>query len=411
MPELVACPHCDFLVDLPALAANQRALCPNCGHQLSRGNFHTQATVISMALSALIMLLSSLFYPFISFSNQGMTQTITLLDAAKILFNYQTPILGALLDLCIILLPFLLLVSHILMQLGILSALPQRAARTLLKFTISLTPWVMSEIFLIGVLISMVKIMAMADIAFGLSFWSFCLFVLLYIGCLYRINVANLWQQISDEQITDSQYHTTRAIEHELKACHMCNCLSQDDFCPRCHSPLHLRNPQSTQRVWAFLVTAIILYIPANLYPIMHTVVLSQDEPSTIVGGILILWKMGSYPIALIIFFASVVVPIAKIAVLATLCINVSSTRNFDQQQATQLYKITEFIGKWSMLDVFVVIILVALVQLGNIMSVLPGKGALFFAAMVVTSMLAAHAFDPRLIWDKKPKESNVFTR
>lgn len=406
MEQQIACPQCDLLIELAPLSVNQRAHCPHCGYQVSRGNFHQNTTVIAFALSALIMLLSSLFYPFISFSNQGLTQTITLLDAAKILFNYHTPLLGALLDLCIILLPLFVLISHILMHMGLLKALPKSYSRRILKTTITLVPWVMSEIFLIGVLISMVKIMAMAQISFGLSFWSFCLFVILYLACLRRVNYPLLWQQV-EASTPISTINVPRAIDQQLKACHVCQQLSSLNVCPRCHSKMHFRNPQSIQRVMAFLLTSLLLYIPANFFPIMHTVVLGQDEPSTIIGGIIILWKIESYPIAIIIFIASVIVPIAKMIVLASLCFHVSYREHYNHKQATRLYQVTEFIGKWSMLDVFVVIILVALVQLGNLMSITPGSGALFFCAMVITSMLAAHAFDPRLIWDSQTKERN----
>jgi|TARA_B100000446_G_C10486084_1_gene317824 paraquat-inducible protein A len=132
----------------------------------------------------------------------------------------------------------------------------------------------------------------------------------------------------------------------------------------------------------------------------MHTTSLGDVSPSTLIGGVLTLWKSGSYPIAAIIFLASVVVPLAKAFVLSFLCIMVAKPANKHTKGYTKIYQLTEFIGKWSMIDVFVVAILVALVQLGNLMSITPGLGIVFFTVMVICQMMAAHAFDPRLLWD-----------
>lgn len=131
----------------------------------------------------------------------------------------------------------------------------------------------------------------------------------------------------------------------------------------------------------------------------MHTEILGKVSENTILSGVVKLWEHESYPIAIVIFVASVLVPLAKILILAWLCLSVQLGSSFVVSQKTKLYRITEFVGRWSMIDVFVVGILVALIQLGNVMSILPGAAALAFAVMVVASMLAAMAFDPRLLW------------
>jgi paraquat-inducible protein A len=134
----------------------------------------------------------------------------------------------------------------------------------------------------------------------------------------------------------------------------------------------------------------------------MHTWVFSVDEPSTIVQGVLALWQIGSYPIAIIIFVASICIPIGKLIILLWLCNLISKQQHLSETQALRAYVLIELIGKWSMIDVFVVVILVSLVQLGLLMSITIGLGAIFFAIMVITSMIAAKLFDPRLIWDNK---------
>jgi len=401
----LACTHCDHLVFIEALNPKQIATCPNCNCKLHVGKHNSEQKVVALSLCAILMLVSALFYPFISFSEQGITQTITLLDAGKILFSFNSPLLGALIDITIIFLPLTLLVFFVFIHIGLLKILPDIYAIKLLKIIFKLIPWVMSEIFLIGILISMVKIMSIADISFGISFYAFTAFIIFYLMCLSQIDRRKLWQQISVAPSKPLIASPARAIENNLRACHSCHQLTKSQICERCQSKTYFRTPSSIQKVSALLITSLILYFPANFYPIMHTWVLNQNEPATILGGIMTLWEMGSYPIAIIIFIASIIIPLAKIFVLSLLCYVVNYKTNINpnaQNQYTKLYQITEFIGKWSMLDVFVVAVLVALVQLGSLMSITPGKGAVFFAAMVFTSMLAAHAFDPRLLWDKK---------
>lgn len=150
----------------------------------------------------------------------------------------------------------------------------------------------------------------------------------------------------------------------------------------------------------ALLITSLILYIPANLLPIMYTNYLGAKVANTIVGGVLTLWSQGSYPIAIIIFVASVFVPVGKILALGWLCYTVKYNKVRSHQRSHELFRLTEFIGKWSMVDIFVVTVLVALIQMGNFMSILPGEAAIAFGALVITTMLAAFAFDSRLIWE-----------
>jgi paraquat-inducible protein A len=170
--------------------------------------------------------------------------------------------------------------------------------------------------------------------------------------------------------------------------------------CRRCGEPLHLRLPHSLQRTWALLAAAIVMYIPANVYPIMTTTLLGQSNPATIIGGVIELIEKGSWPIAAVILFASIIVPVGKILALIWLSLVVRRSNELGASTRTKLYRVTEFIGRWSMVDLFVVAILVALIRAGNLMSITPGPAALAFGAVVILTMLAAMTFDPRLIWD-----------
>ena len=185
--------------------------------------------------------------------------------------------------------------------------------------------------------------------------------------------------------------------------CHVCLKVAPEALhrCPRCRAPLHLRKPDSFQRTVALLVTASLLYIPANVLPIMTTEQLGRATGNTIIGGVVILIHHGDYPIAAVIFIASVLVPLSKLFALGWLCWSVSRRQPTSHHERARLYRATELIGKWSMTDVFVVAILVALIQFASILRFTPGTAALAFGGVVIVTMLAAHAFDPRLIWDQ----------
>lgn len=196
----------------------------------------------------------------------------------------------------------------------------------------------------------------------------------------------------------------TTAADLGLLACHGCGRLAPlgdgGSPCPRCGSPLHRRKPDSLARSWAFLLAAAILYLPANLLPIMVTQSLFGTQQDTILSGAVYLWLSGSWLLALVVLVASVVVPLLKLAILALLLLSAQRRSLWRLRQRTRLYRLVEVVGRWSMLDVFVVALLAALVQAGALASVIPGGGAMAFAAVVVLTMFASLSFDPRLLWD-----------
>lgn len=172
--------------------------------------------------------------------------------------------------------------------------------------------------------------------------------------------------------------------------------------CRRCGAALHARKPNSIARTWAFLIAAYIMYVPANVLPIMKTGSLFGSQSDTIMSGIVYLWHSGSWHLALIVFIASILVPLAKILSLSYLLISVQLGWRQRPLERTKLYRVLEFVGPWSMLDVYVVTILVALVQLKSLATIQPGPAAAAFGAVVALTMFAAMAFDPRLLWEPK---------
>ncbi len=194
-----------------------------------------------------------------------------------------------------------------------------------------------------------------------------------------------------------------RASHQGLAGCHTCGKVSPvaAGVCPRCGSHLHLRKAHSITRAMALMLAAAALYIPANILPVMTVTELGDVDATTITQGMVRFWRSGAYPIALVIFTASIMIPLLKIVALSWLCLAASGKLHPSPTMLGKVYWFTELLGRWSMIDIFVVGILVALVQLGNYMTITPGPGALAFAGVVVLTMFAAMSFDPRLLWDR----------
>lgn len=199
-----------------------------------------------------------------------------------------------------------------------------------------------------------------------------------------------------------------RAINLGIAQCPHCHRLlrmkpisvSQRALCPRCGGAVGFRKPNSLARTWAWLITATILIVPANLYPVMTVISMGKGQPDTIMSGVIHLMEAGMYPIAVVVFIASVFVPLMKLLGILVLLLVVHWRLHLSPRQCTVMYRWIEFIGRWSMLDLFMISILVTLVDLGAIATVAAGTGATAFAGVVVTTMFAAATFDPRLIWD-----------
>ena len=202
------------------------------------------------------------------------------------------------------------------------------------------------------------------------------------------------------------------ASELNLCLCHSCglacDMTGEPHECERCGAPLHRRKSNSLTRTWAYLLAALVFYIPANLLPVMNTSMLGSGSDSTIIGGVLEFWEHGAWDIALIIFIASIAVPGVKFVALSLLLITAQRGSEWARKERSTLYRFVELIGYWSMLDVIVVALVAALVKFHALADIEPRPGILFFGLVVVFTMLAAMSFDPRLIWDKANNEEGM---
>jgi len=389
---------------VPPRAEGESAHCPRCHHHVAAPAQRDMQRPLAWALSTLIMLGLVFAFDFLSFSTQGIGHTMSFVDAAGALAGYAYPSLATLLLLTTVGLP-----GGYLLALVYLCAVAARGegghrlAIQLARRLKPLEPWMMSDVFIVGVLVSLIKIVTLADVHIGLSFVAFCVYALLLLRTLTLVDWSSLWDRLAPVPAAAPAIQTGRTgASQQLVFCRGCDTpfrANRRHHCPRCGRRHAHYGVDRLQLTWALLVTATILYIPANLYPIMSTTSLGSTEPQTIIGGVLHLVHTGSWPIALVIFVASVVVPISKIVALGWLCLAARHGWHDDSQAQMRLYRVTEKLGRWSMIDVFVVAVLAALVRAGALMAIEPGPAALAFAAVVVVTMVAALTFDTRRLW------------
>lgn len=400
--RLVLCGQCDLLLRLPPRVVGQRAHCPRCHHHLSAPARHDFQALLAWALAALVTLGLVFCFPFLSFSSYGIGNAMGLADTAAVLASSHYGLLALLLLATTVIFPCIFLAALVYICLSISRHKHLPGAILLARILRPLEPWMMSDVFIVGVLVSLIKIISLASIQIHIAFVAFCIYALMLLKTLTLVDWIALWDRLAPvpPPPVGAQPGLT-GQNQSLVACRACDTpfvAARDPHCPRCgRRHFNLRSGR-IQLTWALLVTAALLYIPANLYPVMYTTSLGQAAPQTIGAGVLYLAQTGDLPIAAIIFIASIVVPISKIVSLGWLCM-AAGRRPDKSHKRTRAYRITEKIGRWSMIDVFVVSVLATLVQAGQLMSIEPGPGVLAFAAVVVLTMVAALTFDPRPLW------------
>lgn len=402
--RVVLCSECDWLVHLPERGPGESAHCPRCHHHVAEASQHDAQRPLAWAIASLVMLALVFAFPFLGFSVSGISHVMDFADAARALVTYQYGELAFVLLATTVGLPALYLCALIYICSGLQLGRRWPGSVAIARLLRPLEPWMMSDVFIVGVLVSLIKIMSLADIHIRLSFVAFCIYSVMLIRTLTLVDWTSLWDAIAPAPSLDGARVKRGASGRSqgIIACRACNtpfAINRGHHCPRCGKRHHAHFVDRLQLTWALLALAALLFIPANIYPVLYTVQLGNPQPQTIAAGVLGLIHHGDWPIALVIFAASIVVPLSKILALAWLCVQARSGDSSRSFIRTRLYRITEKIGRWSMIDVFVVSILGALVQAGSLMSIKPGVGAVPFAGVVIVTMIAALTFDTRLLW------------
>ena len=379
-PLTLTCHQCGASYARPTLKPDQWAQCLRCNSVLESYGAFTPMAWLAIVLTALISLGFANAYPVLTLFLQGQGQAATFFDAVSVVWREGYPEVS----IATFAAGFLLPVLHLFLLFWVL--IPLSFGRlplffeAVIKIIDHLKPWCMVPVFLLGILVAAVKLAGLASLVLGVGLFATACAALL-ITSLARLSERRLRLMALDLGVPAQP--------------------------PKIPKP---PSPQQISRVWALLLAAAIMYVPANLLPIMQITSVGGSSGHTIVGGVIELYQLGSWDIALVVFVASVLVPVFKLITLSTLVALTQFGAARGLKSRTQLYRVVEFIGQWSMLDVFVVILLSALGQFGALLSIEPGSGAIAFGAVVILTMLAALSFDPRLAWRRAGYRRHVLS-
>jgi len=406
---LIACHECDAVYRLETLPEGAAAHCSFCDAQLYKHvSSHTLEQSMALHFAALMLFIIANTLPFISLKFAGRVETDMLMSGPMALFNIGMDGIGLLVLMTSILFPLLTMVAALYLLIAARLDVQPPGKGMVYRMVRFLVPWSMLGVFMLAVLIAIVKLLDLAEIEAGISLFAFAALLPVSVMAQQRFDSSLFWpHQFCDgghDGGEGGEINPNSALKGGLLHCHTCALLVEQSkhgsHCPRCGDHLHARKPDSLARTWALLIAAIVMLLPANILPIMTVIRFGQGEPSTILAGVVHLIGAGMWPLGLIIFFASIMVPLSKLAALVFLLFSVQRKSAWKPDDRTRLYRVTEMIGSWSMVDIFIIGILTSLVSLDALSTIQPGAAASYFAAAVVLTMLAAQSFDPRLIWD-----------
>jgi len=407
--ELIACHECDKLHRYERIPAGSKANCRGCGSLLYRHIPNSLNRSLALYLTALFLFIIANVFPFLSLELGGRVVENILLSGGWNLYKQGMGELGLLIFFTSFAFPLFVITGmlYLLIPLRFGVALP--AMGLIYRMVHAIIPWSLVGVFMLGVLIAIVKLQDLANVITGPALVSFAVLLGVYSAARANFDPEILWSMTGYAR--PELKLKTQSSNSNIVNCHTCGWLSNEDenysHCIRCTTPLHYRKPNSIENTWALLFAATVLLIPANLYPILTVIRFGQGAPNTILSGVLHLIEDGMWGLAMIVFVASIVVPVTKLIVLSFLLLTIQYKSNWRPRDRTLLYRVTEVIGAWSMVDIFLVGLLSSLVSLGALSTIEPGIGASYFAAAVVLTIFAAQSFDSRLIWDNAQEGVN----
>jgi paraquat-inducible protein A len=401
LPQLRECPGCGLLQMVPALDPGTSAYCARCPTILRRASAHRLEHVIALAVAALTLLVVMCSSALMSVETAGIRHIADLFSGPEELVRQNMAPLALVVLFVTVLAPLARLAGTLYVLVRAHERLPPRHLSRVFALAERLRPWSMIEVFVLGVFVAYVKLGDLVTIGLRTGVYALLALTIVLVWLDSALDREAVWERLDHGGRPDVLPCGGKA---GAMGCETCGLVSAPGpghpRCPRCDGALHPRRPNSIQRTWALVIAAAILYIPANYYPVLSIVQLGAGMPSTILGGVEELVTARQYPLAALVFFASIAVPVLKLVGLSIMLIATQTERAGWLRDRTRLYHIVRFIGRWSMIDIFMESLLGALVVFGAVITIQPGLGALAFCAVVILTMFAAETFDPRLMWD-----------
>ncbi len=394
------CQGCGLFQIVPPLVPNASADCGRCGTILRRGRADPLTRPLAYSAAALSFFLVAATLPFMTVSAAGRESMNTLLTGPEQLEFAGYPPLALVVLAFSVIMPLLKIGIMLVVLLGLRTADPPRWLPRLWAWLDALSPWAMVEVFLLGVFVAYTRLTEIAHVDIGPALYSLAACMLAMVAADNSLDRDAVWEALEARGLVVSHTPPNERTRIGCDGCRLVSRSEEGQPCPRCGSTLRHRKRDSLSRTGALLLAATLFYVPANLYPILNLTRLGHGGPSTILGGVVELVQAKMFPLALLVFFASITVPVLKLASLTWMTVQTRRRSATHLRARTCLYRAVDFIGRWSMIDVFMISILTALVRLGFLAQVIPQVGAVAFAAVVIITMFAAAAFDPRLMWD-----------
>ena len=393
----IYCPDCGLAQSLPPVPHHSVADCARCGATLMRRIPGGAGAALALSAAAALLLLPANLEPLMVVRFEGAERQNLTITGMTSLWDAGYPTLGILVGLFSVAAPVLWLACLLPSLFLVLRGERRPWLGWLFRQAGRLRPWAMTEVYLLGSLVAYTRIRDVASVDIALGGWAFIAFALTVLAIDAVLDPRVVWRVIGPGALAGSEHG-------DVIDCLDCGLIAPLDaegaLCPRCAARLHWRRPGSFTRTAALTAAAFFLYILANILPILRIVRFGRDEPSTIFAGVRELLQSGLWPLALIVFLASIAIPLVKLTGLTWFLLAIRRGLTRRVMLRTRLYRFIEGIGRWSNIDVFMISILTALVQFGSLTRVEAEPGAMAFAAVVVLTMLASQAFDSRLMWD-----------
>ena len=417
LTNLLACPDCDLLLKRIDVKPGDVSLCPRCGRNLDTPKHDSIDKTLALAISGLILFIPANFMSIMSLNILGMKGSGSVYDSIIAFIDSGYFFVAMIAGLTCLIFPFVKLGLLFTLSLCLKIKKYPACLKDLMRWYHHLDEWGMLEVFMLGILISIIKLHHMAHIHYDPGFFCFIGLLIVALSSSSAMDDDLFWELIEKTEpgTPDSQEELMAiatgkrmaAREAGLAVCHDCHKLI--DFrnipasalsCPRCGATVHTRHPGSLNKTWALVITAVILAFPANLLPIMSVEYLGQEDLSTIMDGIVYFFQSGSYGIGAVIFTASILVPCFKMIGIVLILLSIHFRWRSWLRHKTVMFRFIQFIGRWSMLDIFVIALMQVLVTFGSLSTSGAGPAATFFTGVVLATMFAAITFDTRLLWD-----------
>jgi paraquat-inducible protein A len=409
-PELRECFGCGQFQMMPPVSPGTRAHCVRCGSVLRRSSEDSLNRSLALAFAAVVLVAIVWTTMLMTVSTAGIVHE-TRLDAGPIeLVRQGLWPLALAVAFTTAIAPIGKFGGILYVLIGLRLRQPLPFLPEVFLFARKMGVWAMLEVLLLGVFVAFTKLGDLVHMDLGPAVYALGVLTIVTVWLDVALDPDAVWDEIERRGASWRPVPARQpAFRPDLAGCEGCGLVSvpaeHDGHCPRCGSALHARKPNSLHRTWALVVASAVLYIPANYYPVLTVISAGAGQPSTILGGVEELINSRMYPLALLVFFASILVPLFKliglaIMLMAVMLVTTESRASYLLSQRTRLYYVVAWIGRWSMVDIFMESLLGALVQFGAIATIEPGVGAVAFCAVVLLTICAAESFDPRLMWD-----------